>query len=209
MHAFCTLISRINTWKWWKTSIQLKRIAEKCGVEPESDYCRHHRRRLLPEWIHDNSSTPYSLQLEEFYPKEFKTVLDTLTTGITENYKKCFKMYSNLCIKSLPLILNQQKILQYSSLALLWKRKFAKTRFDATVAKLDIVWSQCGDEVDSLATSGRKKPQRKNIDSTSRPWLNSLSQQDWQLQWTSLFSKLQIIINYLRTNISEGRYKNL
>jgi hypothetical protein len=52
-------------------------FAERLGVDAQTDFQRHHRRRKPPARIDENPSNAVSLNLEFFYRKEFKAVLDT------------------------------------------------------------------------------------------------------------------------------------
>jgi hypothetical protein len=52
-------------------------FAERLGVDAQADFQCHHRHRKPPARIDENPSNAVSLNLEFFYRKEFKAVLDT------------------------------------------------------------------------------------------------------------------------------------
>lgn len=63
--------------------------ARQLGINPESDFNKIHRRRLLPKKLDSNPSSQAIFDLKTFYRSEFKKVLDTLTTLTSEHLKKC------------------------------------------------------------------------------------------------------------------------
>lgn len=52
-------------------------FGERLDVDVQSDFQRHHRHRKPPGRIHKNSPNAVLLNLESFFRKEFKAVLDT------------------------------------------------------------------------------------------------------------------------------------
>lgn len=63
--------------------------AHHLGINPESNFNKIHRRRLLTKKLDFNSSTQAIFDLKTFYRSEFKKVLDALTILISEHLKKC------------------------------------------------------------------------------------------------------------------------
>ena len=64
-------------------------FAEKVGTDVDSNFRRHHRQRKPPRRIDDNPNTTASLNVESFYRKEFKAVLDTQINTFTDVLENC------------------------------------------------------------------------------------------------------------------------
>ena len=64
-------------------------FAEKLGTDVDSDFRRHHRQRRAPKRIDDNPDTTANLDMESFYRKEFKAVLDTQISTFTDVLENC------------------------------------------------------------------------------------------------------------------------
>ncbi|CAB3981323.1 zinc finger MYM-type 1-like [Paramuricea clavata] len=64
-------------------------FAEKHGVDVGSDFLRYHRQRKPSRRIDDNPNTTANLNVESFYRKEFKAVLDTQINTFTDVLENC------------------------------------------------------------------------------------------------------------------------
>ena len=64
-------------------------FAQKVGIDAANDFRRHHRQRRPPRRIDDNPNTTACLNMESFYRKEFKSVLDTQISTFTEVFENC------------------------------------------------------------------------------------------------------------------------
>ncbi|CAB3993563.1 zinc finger MYM-type 1-like [Paramuricea clavata] len=64
-------------------------FAEKLGVDVGTDFLRYHRQRKPSRRIDDNPSTTANLNVESFYRKEFKAVLDTQINTFTDVLENC------------------------------------------------------------------------------------------------------------------------
>ena len=64
-------------------------FAEKLGINVDSDFRRHHRQRRAPRRIDDNPDTAANLDVESFYRKECKAVLDTQISTFTDVLENC------------------------------------------------------------------------------------------------------------------------
>ncbi|XP_050298067.1 uncharacterized protein LOC126740374 [Anthonomus grandis grandis] len=60
-------------------------FAVKLNVDPETDFRKHHRRRLVPKKIDTNRDSSVNIPYKQFYRKEFYLVLDTLIKFLDEN----------------------------------------------------------------------------------------------------------------------------
>lgn len=66
-----------------------KEFANSLEVDSESDYIIHRRRRLVPKRLDSQTSTQDFMNMQSFYLREFKLVLDTLIPLSNENLKNC------------------------------------------------------------------------------------------------------------------------
>ena len=80
-------------------------FAKKLGTDASSDFQRHHRQRKPSSRIDKNPSTPVTLNLESYYRKEFKAVLDTQISTFKDVLENCVTT-----IKPLVYALQQKKI---------------------------------------------------------------------------------------------------
>lgn len=86
-------------------------FAIKLEVYPESDFRKHHRRRLIPKKIDGNRDNSAEISFLQFYRKEFYSVLDCLISFLDNNLSSVLKNVSSftslfsfpLCIKNLEL----------------------------------------------------------------------------------------------------------
>jgi len=60
-------------------------FAEKCNVEPEKDFKKHHRFRRKPKKIDKNPETSAEINFFQFYRKEFKILLDVFTLTVNNH----------------------------------------------------------------------------------------------------------------------------
>ena len=65
------------------------KFATNRGLDPTSDFQRYHRRRRPPARLDDNAETSASLDLLTFYRKEFKAVLDTQISFLSDVQSNC------------------------------------------------------------------------------------------------------------------------
>ena len=64
-------------------------FAKKLGTDASSDFQRHHRQRKPSSRIDENPSTTVTLNLESYYRKEFKAVLDTQISTFNDVLENC------------------------------------------------------------------------------------------------------------------------
>ena len=64
-------------------------FANSKGLDPISDFQRHHRRKQPPLRIDDNPGSLAAFDMHTFYPRKFKTVLDTQISFLSEVYLNC------------------------------------------------------------------------------------------------------------------------
>ena len=62
-----------------------KSFSEKLGIDPENDFKKHHRRRIIPKRYDEKNYEDSNLDLHTFYRKEFKSVLDILILRLKSN----------------------------------------------------------------------------------------------------------------------------
>ena len=62
---------------------------EKLGIDIDSDFRGHHRQRRAPRRTDDNPDTAANLDVESFYRKEFKAILDTQISTFTDVLENC------------------------------------------------------------------------------------------------------------------------
>ena len=66
-------------------------FANSKGLDPISDFQRHHRRKRPPLRIDDNPGSSAAFDMHTFYRREFKAVLDTQISFLSEVYLNCCK----------------------------------------------------------------------------------------------------------------------
>ena len=62
------------------------------GVNAESEFAKHHRKRVAPRRIDDTSENTVHFGLQTFYRKEFLQVLDAKILLLEDNLKVAFKI---------------------------------------------------------------------------------------------------------------------
>ena len=76
------------------------------GVNAESEFAKHHRKRVAPRRIDDTPENTVHFGLQTFYRKEFLQVLDAQILLLEDNLKVAFK----IIIKGLLLLASKQGI---------------------------------------------------------------------------------------------------
>lgn len=71
------------------------KYALQLGIDPESDFNRIHRRRLLPKKLDSNPISQTNFDFNTFYRSEFKKVLDTLVSLSSEHLKNVFQLLNH------------------------------------------------------------------------------------------------------------------
>ncbi|XP_050509137.1 uncharacterized protein LOC126886307 [Diabrotica virgifera virgifera] len=63
------------------------KYAEKLNIDPYSDFSKYHRRRIMPKKIDENRDTEVDMDLKTFYRRDFQEILDTLSSGLNDNFE--------------------------------------------------------------------------------------------------------------------------
>ena len=66
-------------------------FARSLGIDPGNYYNRHHRPRRAPRRIDEQAGTAAVFSLQQFYRKQFREVLDSLTSRMGEHLAQCRK----------------------------------------------------------------------------------------------------------------------
>lgn len=64
-----------------------KKFSQKNGISPEDDFQRHHRRRVAPRKLDESRENTVDFNINQFFRKEFITVLDTGITFLQDDLK--------------------------------------------------------------------------------------------------------------------------
>ncbi|XP_050516542.1 uncharacterized protein LOC126891410 [Diabrotica virgifera virgifera] len=63
------------------------KYAEKLNIDPYSDFSKYHRRRIMPKKIDENRDTEVDMDLKTFFRRDFQEILDTLSSGLNDNFE--------------------------------------------------------------------------------------------------------------------------
>jgi hypothetical protein len=76
-------------------------FARSLGIDLEDDFNRHHRPRRVPRCLDEQAETAAVVSLRQFYKKQFREVLDALTSRMGEHLAQCKKSLLPLlkCLK--------------------------------------------------------------------------------------------------------------
>lgn len=196
-----------------KTSAEI--FAKKLDVDSNADFNRFHRQRNLPKKIDCISSTQAILNLQTFYTKKFKEVLDTLINESANNLRNCF---TNLQIVepifkilSMPIKsdIRTENIEKACGLFPLSYEASLVTDYDAILCQINIRRHKTSHE-------NRLEKVLKVSESlkTLVPVANSLCRLSYTAPVTTAFnersfSKLKMIKNHLRTTMAANRLDDL
>jgi hypothetical protein len=189
-------------------------FSEQLGIDPVSDFNRHHRKRLLPKRIDQNPNTQCSIDLPTFYRVEFKKVLNNLIVLLNEHLKKSlvtfepmitlFKMpWKQICSTE-----NVKKVIELFPPGC---KDFKMNDYDGVIAELKVLDHQCNvKKLDSLTKIFKLSEDCK----TCLPTANKLCRLVLTAPVSTAsneraFSKLKIVKNYLRSTMGADRLQHL
>ncbi|CAI6373668.1 unnamed protein product [Macrosiphum euphorbiae] len=186
--------------------------AHQLNINPESDFNKIHRRRLLPKRLDSNPSSQAIFDLKTFYRSEFKKVLDTLTTLTSEHLKKCIATVEPLFnLLKVPLS-NKHSAEDFEKIINLFPPGCSVSNikdFDAVYSEYLVLAHRCKDAKNVLDILNVSE-MYKNI----LPNMNKIL----RLMFTApvstasnerAFSKLKLIKNFLRSTMNADRLQNL
>ncbi|CAI6362390.1 unnamed protein product [Macrosiphum euphorbiae] len=190
------------------------KFSEQLGIDPVSDFNRHHRKRLLSKRIDQNPNTQCSIDLPTFYRVEFKKVLNTLIVLLNEHLKKSlvtfepmitlFKMpWKQICSTE-----NVKKVIELFPPGC---KDFKMNDYDGVIAELKVLDHQCNvKKLDSLTKIFELSEDCK----TCLPTANKLCRLVLTAPVSTAsneraFSKLKIVKNYLRSTMGADRLQHL
>lgn len=186
--------------------------AHQLNINPESDFNKIHRRRLLPKRLDSNPSSQAIFDLKTFYRSEFKKVLDTLTTLTSEHLKKCIATVEPLFnLLKVPLSIKHSAE-DFEKIINLFPPGCSVSNikdFDAVYSEYLVLAHRCKDAKNVLDILNVSE-MYKNI----LPNMNKIL----RLMFTApvstasnerAFSKLKLIKNFLRSTMNADRLQNL
>ena len=190
-------------------------FAKKLNIDPDADFNRHHRRRLQPKKIDENSDTQCTFNLKTFYKMEFKEVFNTLITLLSEHLKN-----NILIVEPLIHILKVPREKNSCSTDNLEKAmkifppgcdEFKINDFDGVLTELDVLHHQCTSKnIFKLIDMLKVSEELKHILPTSNKVCRLIFTAPVSTASNErAFSKLKIVKNYLRSTMKEDPLQNL
>lgn len=187
-------------------------FAKKLDVDSNADFNKFHRQRNLPKKIDCNSSTQVIFNLQTFYRKEFKEVLDTLINESANNLRDCFKIVEPIFkILSIPIKsdIRTEDIEKACGLFPPSYEASLVTDYDAILCQINILRHKTEHE-NTLEKVLNVSESLKTL----VPVANSLCRLSFTAPVTTAsnersFSKLKIIKNQLRTIMAANRLDDL
>jgi protein-tyrosine-phosphatase len=187
-------------------------FAEKVGTDVDSDFRRHHRQRKPPRRIDDNPNTTASLNVESFYRKEFKAVLDTQINTFTDVLENC-------AAKIKPLLETLHPGTEPSSLETfeeLAKFHPDKDRPDpdalmqTLVETFSLHLQTTNADVKDISSAAKKAEGMKSVfPLTNKAFRSALTAPVTVAKDERTFSKLKIVKNLCRSRTSDERLEEL
>ncbi|KAF0748483.1 zinc finger MYM-type protein 1-like, partial [Aphis craccivora] len=187
-------------------------FTKKLDVDSNADFNKFHRQRNLPKKIDCNSSTQAIFNLQTFYRKEFKEVLDTLINESANNLRDCFKIVEPIFkILSIPIKsdIRTEDVEKACGLFPPSYEASLVTDYDAILCQINILRHKTEQE-NTLEKVLNVSESLKTL----VPVANSLCRLSYTVPVTTAsnersFSKLKIIKNHLRTTMAANRLDDL
>lgn len=184
-------------------------FAEKCQINPENDFSKHHRTRRAPKKYDDNPATACNFDFQTFYRKEFKIVLENFTNCIQDNLQETMSTFkpiqemfripanrSNITIESIQFVVQLEP-------------KFFSEDLDCIFAETQILFDSCKEckSFDDISIVAYKL--RKVIPSAYKIVHYIMTAPVTSASCERSFSKLKFVFNDLRTTMGDERLNSL
>ncbi len=186
-------------------------FAEKLGTDVDSDFRRHHRQRRAPKQIDDNPDTTANLDVESFYHKEFKAVLDTQISTFTDVLENCVATIKPL-FQAIQPGKEPSSLQTYEALANLHPEK-GRPDPDALMSEVEtfeLHLEITKADVKDISGAAKKAEEMKSVfPLTNRAYRLVLTAPVTVAKDERTFSKLKIVKNLCRSRTSNERLEEL
>lgn len=186
------------------------KYAEKLNIDPYSDFSKYHRRRIIPKRIDENRDTAVDMDLKTFYRRHFQEILDTLSSGLNDNFENIKKSIEPLySVLKFPLDKRNITLQILGEIVAMFPPGSKKPDVHSLQGELEVLFDM-NPEVSSF-------PDLLSIVSNLKDNLNQafifcmfvLTVPYGVSTNERSFSQLKIIKNVLRTTMSDERLDNL
>ena len=183
-------------------------FAEKLGIDVDSDFRRHHRQRRAPRRIHDNPDTAANLDVESFYRKEFKAVLDTQISTFTDVLENCVATIKPL-FDALQPGKEPPSLQTYEALANFHPEN-GRPDPNALMSEVETFTLHTKADVKDIFGAAKKAEEMKSVfPMTNRAYRLVLTAPVTVAKDERTFSKLKIVKNLYRSRTSNERLEEL
>ena len=183
-------------------------FAEKLGIDVDSDFRRHHRQRRAPRRIDDNPDTAANLDVESFYHKEFKAVLDTQISTFTDVLENCVATIKPL-FDALQPGKEPPSLQTYEALANFLTEN-GRPDPNALMSEVETFTLHTKADVKDIFGAAKKAEEMKSVfQMTNRTYRLVLTAPVTVAKDERTFSKLKIVKNLCRSRTSDERLEEL
>ena len=183
-------------------------FAEKLGIDVDSDFLRHHRQRRAPRRIDDNPDTAANLDVESFYRKEFKAVLDTQISTFTDVLENCVATTKPL-FDALQPGKEPPSLQTYEALANFHPEN-GRPDPNALMSEVETFTLHTKADVKDIFCAAKKAEEMKSVfPMTNRAYRLVLTAPVTVAKDERTFSKLKIVKNLCRSKTSDERLEEL
>ncbi|KAF0698493.1 52 kDa repressor of the inhibitor of the protein kinase-like, partial [Aphis craccivora] len=178
-------------------------------VDAEKEFIVRHRRRLVPKRLDNNRDNAANISFKTFYRKEYKSVLDELTSLMKNNLESCIGTIKPLYNMFKPPVsrnnLSETGIQDAMSFL---PKQFLVVPLHLQV-ELEVLYDQCK-EVETVSDVAAVSEQTNKMLPIANRMCRLLCTAPVTVAGNERsFSKLKLIKNYLRTTQSDSRLSDL
>ncbi|CAG9830216.1 unnamed protein product [Diabrotica balteata] len=186
------------------------KYAEKLNIDPYSDFSKYHRRRIMPKKIDENRDTEVDMDLKTFYRRDFQEILDTLSSGLNDNFEHIKKSIEPLySVLTFPLDKRNITLKILGDIVAMFPPGSKKPDVHSLQGELEVLFDM-NSEVSSFPELLSKVTKLKdNLNQAFCFCMFVLTVPYGVSTNERSFSQLKIIKNVLRTTMSNERLDNL
>lgn len=178
-------------------------------VDAEKEFLVRHRRRLVPKRLDNNRDNAANISFKTFYRKEYKSVLDELTSLMKNNLESCIGTIKPLYnMFNPPVSRNNLSETGIQDAMSFLPKQFVVDPLHLQV-ELEVLYDQCK-EVETVSDVAAVSEQTKKMLPIANRMCRLLCTAPVTVAGNERsFSKLKLIKNYLRTTQSDSRLSDL
>lgn len=189
-----------------------KSMAKRFAVDADTDFKRHHRRRIVPKKLDANNDNQEEFDLFLYYRKEFRVVTDTLVFKLCSSIKHILDTLSPMfAIFNFPLKVDKLKLEDIEALLQMLPSTLQKPDSNALLCELEILFTACdNDNVSTLQEVIAILTSKYKVLHLARYMIQFVVTAGYVTATNERsFSQLKIVKNLLRTSMGDERLSDL